>query len=192
LIRWFVAIGFVLTGILVGVVLLSVLVLWRHFEVDTRMPIVDLAQLGATLFLALYIPFAVDRYRDRARSVRALLIDDVRAFMALVQSINKVMTACTSNGKTTDQDVMRIRTGFLSANLKIGRLEKRVVDTCSKRCRTSFDPFKASYFKYWKVVTGGSLYGGAPVTWELWRSQELAFASLEHSAAQLVRYLSAN
>jgi hypothetical protein len=167
-----------------------VLLLWGGFEVDRRMPIVDLAQLAATLFLALYIPFAVDRYRDRTRSVRALLIDDVKAFMTVVQAINAVMTACTNANVTTPQDMMRIRTRFLTANVRIGRLEKRLLDVFSKRCRSHFDPFKSAYLSYWDAVTGGALYGGAPIDWDLWRKQEFAFASLEHAAAELVRYLS--
>jgi hypothetical protein len=192
LIRWFLAVGYFVTGIVVGAVLLAVLVLWGDFSVDRRMPIVDLGQLAATLFLALYIPFAVDRYRDRARSVRALLLDDVRSFMTIVGDVNKVMTSCSNSSKTMPQDLMRIRSGFLSANVKIARLEGRLVNACGKGCRPSLDPFKQAYLKYWDAVTSGSLYGGTPIDWDLWRKQEFAYASLEHAAAELLRYLTAN
>ena len=187
--RWYVAVGWCVTGMLVGAVLLSLLLRWGGFTIDTKLPIVELAQLAAIVFLALYIPFAIESYIDRARSVRGLLVDDVRAFMSIVQGVNAVLTACTNAGVTTAQDLMRIRTGFLSGNVKLGRLEKRLFDTCGERCRPSFFPFKEAYIRYWHTVTGGSLYGGGRVDWDLWRRQEFAFTSLEHEAAALVRYL---
>jgi hypothetical protein len=161
------------------------------FTIERKMPIVELAQLAATLLLAVYIPFAIDTYRDRARSVRTLLMDDVNNFMLTVRGINGVMTDCTNRRKTTEQDVMRIRTGFLSGNLKLGRLEKRLFDVCADACKDSYYPFKDAYTCYWKAVTDGPLYsGGLQIDWDLWRKQELPFASLEHSAAGLLRYLS--
>jgi len=183
--------GWFTAGILVGAVLMAVVTFWGGFTIDKKMPIVDLAQLAATLLLALYIPFAIDAYRDRARTVRTLLTDDVNSFLAVVRDINRVMTNCTNAGKTTPQDVMRIRTGFLTGNVKLGRVETRLFDVCKDRCKDSYYPFKDAYTRYWKAVTDGALYsGGVQIDWDLWRKQELPFASLEHAAAGLLRYLS--
>jgi hypothetical protein len=72
----------------------------------------------------------------------------------------------------------------------ISRLEKRIVDNGSKKCRPSFDQFKSAYSGSWRAVTGGSLYSGHSIEWDLWRRQEFAFASLEHAATELLKYLS--
>jgi hypothetical protein len=180
--------GWFCAGMLVGALGLA-LMTTSGFTIEKKMPIVDLAQLAATLLLAIYIPFAIDTFRDRAKSVRALLIDDVNNFVAVVRSVNSVLTSCTNSDTTTPQDVMRIRTGFLSGNVKLGRLEKRLFDVCQERCKDSYYPFKDAYTSYWKAVTDGNLYSGGKIDWNLWRKQEFPFATLEHRAAELLRFL---
>jgi hypothetical protein len=174
---------------LVGAVLLSLAVLWAHLTIDSRVPIVDLAQLAATVFLAFYIPLALERYRDRVRSTRDLLIEDVTRFMLPVRAINEVMTACTHAAQTTERDRMRIRTAFLTANRKLGPLEQRIRAAGSHSCMEPLKELRAAYDGYWKAVTGGSLYGSGQVDWDLWRTQEFAFGALEHAVSGLLESL---
>lgn len=187
MIRWLVIAGWFIAGCLAGAVLLAFAETWSSLWIDTKIPILDLAQLAATVALALYIPLALENYRDKERSARTLLSDGVAEFMSVVRSINGVVTQCTHSKTTTPQDVMKIRTGFITANLKLGRLEQRIIGECPKRCAAPLAAFKNGYDAFWRAVTGGALYGGTPVDWNMWRRQELAFASLEHSSLDLLR-----
>jgi hypothetical protein len=140
--------------------------------------------------LAFYIPLALERLRDQQRYARDLLIAHVRDLVAGVQSVNEVLRECASRTETHDRDRMQVRTRFLTSNAKMGRLEMRIKNECSKKCGEPLKAFRAAYDTYCDVVTGGALYGQGQVTWEFWRRQEFAFISFENSATDLARFVS--
>jgi hypothetical protein len=189
MIRRFIALGWFIAGALTGATLVPVLVFWVDLSFDLKVPIVGLAQLAATLFLALYIPLALDNYRDRLRSVRAMLIDEVTGLMSVVRSINSVLTGCAQAEVTTQQDLMKVKTAFLTANVKIVRLDGRVKSEYAGSCYKPLNDFRRSYEGYWHAVTDGALYAGTAVDWRLWRKQEFAFDVMDQSASDLARYL---
>jgi hypothetical protein len=181
--------GLFLAGVLAGAALLPIIVLWSFIPIELTLPIIDIAQLAATVFLAFYIPLALQKYLERRRYVRELLVDHVRNLVAGVGMVNQVIRDCASNGKTDEADRMRVRTGLLTANLKMGPLEKRIRNDCGDECTASLKAFRSAYDRYYDTVSGGDLYGHGNITWELWRSQAFAFNRLEETATDLVQFL---
>jgi hypothetical protein len=181
--------GWFISGALSGAVLMIVLFVRYKLEIDATLPVIDLAQLAATMFLALYIPLALERLRDQQQYARNLLINHVLDLVAGVRAVNEVLRECASRAETHDRDRMQVRTRFLTSNAKMGRLEKRIGEACSD-CTEPLRAFRAAYDKYYDAVTGGSLYGQGMVTWDFWRNQEFAFIHFENSATDLSRFLS--
>jgi len=187
--RPWIALGWVLAGVVIGLALTPLLVFWFDVDFDLKLPVVGLAQLAATIFLALYIPLAIEGYRDRLRSSKSMLLDEISGFMAVVRSINTTATACAQAGATTKQDLMKIRSGFITGNIRFARLTKQFTDQHSESCAAPLAAFRNAYEDYWKALTGGALYAGVPVDWALWRRQEFALSSLELAASALTKFL---
>lgn len=186
--RW-ITLGWILAGVIIGVVLTPLMVFWRDVSFDLKLSVVGLAQLAATIFLALYIPLAIERYRDRLRSTKSMLLDEIAGFMTVARSINAGLTAAAQAGTTTQQDLMKIRTGFMTANARLARLDQQFTKEHPKSCTRPLAVFRGAYENYWKAVTGGALYAGSAVDWKLWRQQEFAFSSMELAASELTRFL---
>jgi len=182
--------GWFVFGVLAG---LLVAIVCSHFEILTfngEVPIVDLAQLVAALFLAMYIPFAVERMRDRQRYARDLLVSQVQEIVEGAKSVNDILSACAMSGETDDRSKMQVRARFLTCNFKLSRLAERLIKECGDECQLALDDFRKAYDTYFDAVTGGSLYGTGKVDWSTWRQQESEFVQLQNAGIDLTRFLS--
>jgi hypothetical protein len=183
---WFVA------GIPIGASLFAWASARDHVTLEHGVKIVDLAQLGATIFLALYIPLALETFRDRRKYAQEMLIDHIRSLVAGLESVNVYLRENADVSSPADPGCMRVRTGFTTANLKMARLKERLPLDCGEGCRQYLEDFRTAYDRYYDAVTGGSLYGQGLVTWKLWQKQEFAFALLRDAEIDLIRFVNDN
>lgn len=178
--------GWSLPGAAFGAVIMACLLHWSKLVVIYTAPVLDLAQLAATLFLAFYIPMALETQRDNWRSVRGLFVDQSKLILEVVRTINATVTRCAHSGETAPDDLMVIRTRFQTADGKVASFQARVKAGCSEKCVEPLNAFRRAYNNYYRAVTGGSLYGGKPVDYDLWRKQEAAFLVFENSVLDLI------
>lgn len=181
--------GWIVFGALLGLLGAIVFSYFFDLKIDGNLPIIDLAQLVAALFLAMYIPLAVERLRDRQRYSRDLLVTQLQDMLEGVASINKVIAECAGSGVTDDRNRMHIRARFITCNIKIGRFDLRLTKQCGGDCKDVLADFRKAYDSYYNAVTGGSLYGTGRIDWAFWRTQEFCFVRLQNSGIDLVRFL---
>ena len=183
--------GLVACGALVGAAAMAALLNWSMLSVDYKMPVVELAQLAATVVLAIYIPLALERALDSHRGIRSLLVADVESLAAVVRRVNETMSSCAKSNVTTESDRMTVRTSFMTANLRLSALSTRLRTSCGNDCASQVELLRHSYEKYYRAVTEGALYTTQVVDWGLWRRQELPFAAFETAKTSLEHYLTA-
>jgi hypothetical protein len=158
-----------------------------HF--DEKISITELALLSATVFLALYIPLALETFREKRKYAQEMLIEHIRSLVAGLQAVNDYLRDSADVTPSPDAKCMRVRTGFTTANLKMARLANRLPIECGANCVEHLTQFRAAYDRYFHAVTGGGLYGSGLVTWTLWQHQEFAFVALRDAEVDLVRFV---
>lgn len=183
------AIGIFSAGLISGGLIIAAALCTDSIEVEAKLSLSDLLQILIALFLALYIPFAIESSRDRHRYSRDILVDQVHGFLALLREINSVLLECAKEDVTQESDRIRVRAAFITANLKVQAIEQRVQQDC-KESNDILSGLRSSYKEYYDAVTGGALYGSeGKADWSLWRKQELPFIALENVCVDLVRFL---
>jgi hypothetical protein len=176
-------------GIVCGGALYAWASAYHMIKLESTTKVVELAQLAATIFLALYIPLALETYRDRRKYAQEMLIDHIRSFVSGLESVNAYLRENANASPPADLNSMRVRTGFITANLKMARLQERLPIECGEGCRQYVDDLRTAYDRYYEAVTDGSLYGDGLVTWKLWKRQEFAFTSLQNAELDLIRFV---
>lgn len=186
--RWLAAAWFI-AGVPAGSALYAWLSASNHLVLENSVRIVDLAQLGATIFLALYIPLALETYRDRRKYAQDMLIDHIRSLVAGLQAINEYLRDNAGVTPSADPKCMRVRTGFRSANLRMASLQRRLPIDCGDQCTQSLREFRKAYDRYFVAVTGGNYYGKGVVSYSMWQYQEIIFVALRDAEIDLVRFI---
>jgi hypothetical protein len=186
---YLIPLGWFLSGTVAGALLLAVAVWNQLLTLSIELTLSDLLQLLVALFLALYIPLAIEGFRDRRKYSRDILVDQVQAFMVLMREVNGLLLDCARTNNTDESHRMRIKAAFITANLKSQSIEQRVRQDCSDSTEI-LNEMQGAHKKYFATVTSGSLYGSnGKADWQLWRQQELPFAELENACIDLVRFL---
>jgi hypothetical protein len=180
---WFIA------GVPVGSALFAWFAAHDLVALENSVKIVDLAQLGATIFLALYIPLALETYRERRKYAQEMLIEHIRSLVSGLQVVNDYLREKAGITPPADPKCMRVRTGFRTANLKMASIQSRLPLECGNHCSQHLSEFRSAYDRYYESVTNGKLYGNGLVTWELWQRQEFAFIALRDAEIDLVRFV---
>jgi hypothetical protein len=186
--RWLAA-AWLIAGVPIGSALYAWLTASDHLVLENSVKVVDLAQLGATIFLALYIPLALETYRDRRKYAQEMLIDHIRSLIAGLQVINHYLRDNAGVTPSVDPKCMRVRTGFRSANLRMASLQRRLPVDCGSQCTQSLLAFREAYDRYFVAVTGGNLYGKGLVTYTMWQYQEVVFVAMRDAEMDLVRFI---
>lgn len=183
------AIGIFSAGLISGGIIIAAALCTDSITLDGELSLSDLLQILIALFLALYIPFAIESSRDRHRYSRDILVDQVQGFLALMREINTLLLEAAKEGVTQESHRIRVRAAFITANLKVQAIEQRIQQDC-KESSDVLSELRSSYKRYFDVVTGGSLYGSeGKADWSLWRKQEHPFITLENACVDLVRFL---
>jgi hypothetical protein len=184
-----VPLGWILLGFALGAIFLCLVVAYPILALTIELSLTDLIQIALALFLALYIPYALEASRERTRYSRDILVEEVQTFMALTRDVNKLLLECAQSGNTGPSERMQVRASFINANVKMQAIVQRVEQDCQDSSAVT-TALRESYDGYYSVVTGGSLYGSnGKADWQLWRKQVLPFAELENAAIDLIRFL---
>lgn len=111
--------GIFLGGGAAGALLFAVATSYSLLTLSSELTIADLMEVLVALFLAVYIPLAIDAYRDKRKYSRDILVEQVQGFMGLLKEVNAVLLECARSGSTEESHRMRIKAAFITANLKV-------------------------------------------------------------------------
>ena len=181
------ALGWFFLGILAGAAICLCISRFTSIAVDDKISLVDLIQLAATFFLALYIPITIESFIDIRRSSRALVIERIREFLEKTSAVNHAITECANSGVTTSLARNQIIFGFKASGMRLGILGPSVTSECGEVCATEINELKECYREFWKSVTSGNIYTSGVVNRSLWQAQEIRFVLLVGAATDLIR-----
>tara|TARA_B100000508_G_scaffold36077_1_gene27895 strand:- start:13789 stop:14370 length:582 start_codon:yes stop_codon:yes gene_type:complete len=126
-------------------------------NIDTTVNILDVASLIATIAIAVIIPTTVKKILDDNKSVKILLVEEVKLLIEEVEDIyKKINELYTKEEALSDQIKNGLLEDFYDAGLRLDLLREQFKVSFPEK-KKSHEKITQSLRKYKSFVTGGKL-----------------------------------
>lgn len=149
---------YILGGILliVGFAIgLAVQFYYPSFPFENRINIVSLASLIVTIFLAIYIPFFLERNIHNKRNEKDVIIRKIEALQSTIKNVNQTVGECVQKQSVSSTNSYKIIGFFTTVSNELDTIIT-LTEICSKnKFKEDFEEIKRCRFEYKNIVTGG-------------------------------------
>lgn len=155
---------------------------------NKEVKIYEVAQVCATLFVGLVIPFLIKKWIEDNRFVKNSLIEECKESLLQVKKIKDKIDICFTKGSISPSDKDEILLLFNDCDFKIDNLAENIELAFRKKRNPIISKIKQEYVTYWKIVTGGSLMASSYIKIDelFCRNEKYQFAEFEKSIRQSI------
>lgn len=128
-----------------------------YLQLDPKVSVVDITSLLVTIFIALLIPFYINKLIDDKRGIKMCLIDEFKELIEIMAQIKAIISDSYSRGSFENKDRDNINYLFHSAELKINSVIEQMSITFKDEAVATKQALTALFDPYKDYLTGGEL-----------------------------------
>jgi len=143
----------IITGLVVGLI-------WKDLPLvkfNSEIKLIEVANFILTMSLGIVIPFMVKKWIEDNRSVKAVLVDEIKNILSTLNKIKTIIDNCHTNQSISKEQKDEINFLFHETELQISSLEEQYKISFSSKQNSIISTLKTKYFEYKDYLTGGEL-----------------------------------
>ena len=151
------------------------------FIIDNTINTLSFISLLVTIVIAIFVPFLIKKVIDDNRGIKALIIDEVKELIHLVEQNHKIIADLYSKGTVIENHHRdTVRNNFYDTELKIDSLQSQLEVSYPSKKQTSKEIFD-QYLKYKQFLTDGKfmLSSYVNVDYDFYRDEKNSFAEFQ-------------
>lgn len=124
---------------------------------DKSVSIVDIASLFVTIFIALMVPFLVERVIEAQKGIKSDIVNELKELIEIIKRIKQIITKAHTNQQLIPDDKDQIIYAFYEAELKVELIGELIDVAFKKHGADAKEELKKILLRYKNYLTGGEL-----------------------------------
>ena len=170
-------------------ILLDVFIKLPNKYFQTQINIVELANLLATILVAFLIPLFISKIIDDNKSIKACLIDELKALLNTIHGANEIIVSAYDKGSITKKDKDKIIWIQTETELKITSFQEQINIAYKNQAKSMCDELKKYCVDYMDFLTGDNvmLSSFKKVDITFLRSNKIKYSNVETGIKTLIQ-----
>jgi len=134
--------------------------IWKDLpfvKFNPEIKIYEIANLFLTVAIGITIPLLVKKWIEDNRSVKSVLVDEIKNIIGTLDKIKTIISSCHSCSTITKEQKDEINYLFHKSELQINSLNEQLKISFESQGKKIIEKLKVNYHLYKDYLTGGEL-----------------------------------